>query len=165
MTAPALQLTVYGTPGPQGSKTRSAAGALYESSAKVKPWREAVKTAALDALHHDDAWSALACPVLLDVTFSLRRPKNHYGTGRNAGRLKPNASRYPTSKPDLDKLVRATQDALKDAGVLADDSCVTDVRTAKRFVLAGEDTLRTPGAVIRVWRLNDPSKEPEPCPS
>lgn len=162
VTSPALTLTVYGTPGPQGSKNRNAAGALYESSAAVKPWREAVKSAALDALHHDDGWTALACPVLLDVTFSLCRPKHHYGTGRNAGQLKPSAPYFPTGKPDLDKLVRSTQDALKDAGVLADDSCVTDVRTGKRFVLTGEDTLRTPGAVIRVWRLNDPSKEPTP---
>ncbi|MEW2250450.1 RusA family crossover junction endodeoxyribonuclease [Streptomyces sp. NPDC006975] len=162
MTAPALQLTVYGTPGPQGSKNRNAAGALYESSAKVKPWRDAVKSAALDALHHDDAWRPLDGPVLLDLVFSLRRPKGHYGSGRNAGQLKPSAPYYPISKPDLDKLVRATQDALKDAGVLADDSCVTDVRTAKRFVLTGDDTLRTPGAVIRVWRLTDPSKEPTP---
>jgi crossover junction endodeoxyribonuclease RusA len=157
-------LTVYGTPAPQGSKTRNRAGAMYESSAAVKPWREAVKTAALNALHHDDAWSALSCPVLLDMTFSLRRPKSHYRTGKNAGQLKPSAPLYPTSKPDLDKLVRSTQDALKDAGVLADDSCVTDVHAAKRFVIAGvgADTLRTPGAVIRVWRLTDLTKEPTP---
>lgn len=164
MTAPALILTVYGTPAPQGSKNRNAAGALYESSAKVRPWRQDVKTAALDALHHDDAWTALDCPVLLDMTFSLRRPKHHYGTGKNAGRLKPSAPRYPTSTPDLDKLVRSTQDALKDAGVLADDSCVTDVNAGKRFVLAGTgaDTLHLPGAVIRVWRLTDLSKELTP---
>ncbi|MFJ4365123.1 RusA family crossover junction endodeoxyribonuclease [Streptomyces chartreusis] len=158
MTTPALNLTVYGTPGPQGSKTRNAAGALYESSAKVKPWREAVKTAALDALHHDDAWSALNEPVWLDLQFSLRRPKNHYGTGKNAGRLKTSAPHFPTSKPDLDKLVRSTQDALKDAGVLADDSVVASLSTRKVFVLWG-DALRTPGAVIKVWRLNDLYKE------
>ncbi|MFJ2004732.1 RusA family crossover junction endodeoxyribonuclease [Streptomyces chartreusis] len=161
MTAPALKLTVYGTPGPQGSKTRNAVGALYESSAKVKPWREAVKTAALDALHHDDAWTALACPVWLDVQFSLRRPKNHYGTGRNAGQLKASAPAYPTGKPDLDKLVRSTQDALKDAGVLADDSVVASVSALKVYVLWG-DALRTPGAVIKVWRLTDFLKESQP---
>ncbi|MGW0574795.1 RusA family crossover junction endodeoxyribonuclease [Streptomyces sp. NPDC002920] len=159
MTAPVLQLTVYGTPGPQGSKTRNAAGALYESSAKVKPWREAVKSAALDALHHDDAWKALDCPVWLDLTFCLRRPKNHFGTGRNYGLLKASAPPYPTGKPDLDKLVRSTQDALKDAGVLADDSIVANLGAKKIFVLSG-DALRTPGAVIKIWRLTDFLKEP-----
>jgi crossover junction endodeoxyribonuclease RusA len=160
MTAPALRLTVYGTPGPQGSKNRNAAGALYESSAAVKPWRDAVKSAALDALHHDQEWAPLHCPVWLDVQFSLRRPKGHFGTGRNAGRLKPSAPPYPTSKPDLDKLVRSTQDALKDAGVLADDSAVASLSATKSYVLWG-DALRTPGAVINVWRLTDFLKEPE----
>jgi crossover junction endodeoxyribonuclease RusA len=160
VTAPALQLTVYGTPGPQGSKTKNAAGALYESSAAVKPWREAVKTAALDALHHDKEWAPLRCPVWVDVRFSLRRPKGHFGTGRNAGLLKPSAPPYPTGKPDLDKLVRSTQDALKDAGVLVDDSAVASLSATKVYVLWG-DALRTPGAVIKVWRLADFLKEPE----
>lgn len=164
MTAPALQLTVYGSPAPQGSKNRNAHGALYESSAAVKPWREAVKTAALDALHHDGGWVALDGPVWLDVQFSLRRPKNHYGTGRNAGRLKASAPPYPTTTPDLDKLVRSTQDALKDAGVVTDDSVVASLSATKVYVFWG-DALRTPGAVIKVWCLNDLYKEAEPCPS
>lgn len=160
MSTPALILTVYGTPAPQGSKNRNAHGAMYESSANVKPWREAVKTAALDVLHHDDAWEALDCPVWVNVQFSLRRPKHHYGTGRNAGRLKASAAPYPTGKPDLDKLVRSTQDALKDAGVLADDSVVASLSASKVYVLWG-DALRTPGAVIKVWRLADFLKEPQ----
>jgi crossover junction endodeoxyribonuclease RusA len=161
VTAPAFLLTVHGTPAPQGSKNRNAAGALYESSAAVKPWREAVKFAALDALHHDDAWTALDGPVWLDTQFTLRRPKHHYGTGRNAGRLKPSAPPYPTGVPDLDKLVRSTQDALKDAGVLADDSVVASLSASKVYVLWG-DALRTPGAVIKVWRLTDFLKELQP---
>ncbi|MEU9208483.1 RusA family crossover junction endodeoxyribonuclease [Streptomyces sp. NPDC048415] len=159
MTQPAFHITVHGTPGPQGSKTRNAAGALYESSAKVKPWREAVKHAALDALAYDQEWKPLNEPVCVDVTFTLQRPKSHYGTGRNAGRLKASAPDFPTSKPDLDKLIRSTQDALKDAGVLVDDSVVASLSSGKRFVLTGADALRNPGAVIRVWRLNNPTKE------
>ncbi|SHI65500.1 RusA family crossover junction endodeoxyribonuclease [Streptomyces sp. 3214.6] len=161
MTAPALHLTVYGTPAPQGSKNRNAAGALYESSAKVRPWRQDVKTAALDALLHDEAWVALSGAVWLDVQFSLRRPKHHFGTGKNAGLLKASAPPYPTGTPDLDKLVRSTQDALKDAGVLADDSVVATLSASKVYVLWG-DSLRTPGAVIKVWRLTDFLKEPTP---
>ncbi|MFJ6730062.1 RusA family crossover junction endodeoxyribonuclease [Streptomyces sp. NPDC091281] len=159
MTLPVLQLTAYGTPGPQGSKTKNAHGAMYESSAAVKPWREAVKSAALDALHHDEAWMALTAAVRLDVTFCLRRPKSHFGTGRNASVLKASAPPFPTGKPDLDKLVRSTQDALKDAGVLADDSVVATLRAEKAFVLAA-GALLTPGAVITIWRLTDFFKEP-----
>lgn len=145
-------------PGPQGSKTRNAAGALYESSAKVKPWREAVKSAALDVLTYDICWSPLREAVRLEVVFTLPRPKSHFGTGRNAGLVKASAPQYPTGKPDTDKLLRSTQDALKDAGVLLDDSVVTDTVAAKRYVLTSDDTLSHPGAVIRVWRLNIPKE-------
>ncbi|MFK0172667.1 RusA family crossover junction endodeoxyribonuclease [Streptomyces sp. NPDC090306] len=164
MTAPqkanGLLLTVHGMPGPQGSKNRGANGALYESSGRVKPWREAVKQVALDVLHHDDAWAPLNEAVALDVTFTLPRPQSHFGTGRNAGALKPSAPAYPTGTPDLDKLLRSTQDALKDAGVLADDSRVVDVHARKRYPHTCADALAHPGAVIRVRRLNMP-KEPE----
>lgn len=159
MTALLLELVAHGTPGPQGSKTKNAAGAMYESSAKVKPWREAVKSAALDALAYDGAWKAIGEAVRLEIVFTLRRPKSHFGTGRNAGVVKASAPQYPTGKPDLDKLVRSTQDALKDAGVLLDDSVVTAAVATKAFVLTGADALSHPGAVIRVWRLNNPSKE------
>ncbi|MFC3348230.1 RusA family crossover junction endodeoxyribonuclease [Streptomyces echinoruber] len=159
-TKPVFDITVHGTPGPQGSKTRNPSGALYESSAKVKPWREAVKSAALDALAYDEAWRPLREAVRLEVVFTLRRPRSHYGTGRNAGVVKPSAPQFPIGKPDTDKLLRSTQDALKDAGVLLDDSVVTDTVAAKRYVLTGVDALSHPGAVIRVWRLTKP-KEPE----
>ncbi|MET9122941.1 RusA family crossover junction endodeoxyribonuclease [Streptomyces sp. NPDC004528] len=158
MTALAFQLTVHGTPGPQGSKNKSASGALYESSAKVKPWREAVKSAALDGLSYDICWSPLREAVRLEVVFTLARPKHHFGTGRNAGLVKPSAPQFPTGKPDTDKLLRSTQDALKDAGVLLDDSVVTDTVAAKRYVLTGADTLSHPGAVLRVWRLHTPEE-------
>ena len=156
----ALSFEVHGTPGPQGSKTRNAAGAMYESSAKVKPWREAVKSAALDRLSYDICWSPLREAVRLEVVFTLPRPKSHFGTGKNAGLVKPSAPQFPTGKPDTDKLLRSTQDALKDAGVVLDDSVVTDTVAAKRYVLTGDDTLSHPGAVIRVWRLTQP-KEPQ----
>jgi Holliday junction resolvase RusA-like endonuclease len=161
VTTPELLLTVHGTPGPQGSKNRNAAGALYESSAKVKPWRQDVKQAAVDALAHDEAWKPLDEQVHLEVVFTLPRPRSHYGTGRNAGVLKTSAPQHPAGKPDLDKLLRSTQDALKDAGVLRDDSVVTVTTATKTYVFTGPDALSHPGAVIRVWRLNNPSKETE----
>ena len=42
----------------------------------------------------------------------MPRLKGHYGTGKNAGTLKPSAPLFHTSKPDLDKLVRCIKDAL-----------------------------------------------------
>ncbi|MFJ2719432.1 RusA family crossover junction endodeoxyribonuclease [Streptomyces sp. NPDC087437] len=164
MTAPAFHITVHGTPGPQGSKRHVGSGRMVESSAKVKPWREAVKSAALDALAYDEAWAPLAEAVRVDVVFTLARPKSHYGTGKNTDRVKPSAPQYPTGKPDLDKTVRSTLDALTDAGVWRDDSFVNALFAVKAFPLTGSDALSHPGAVIRVWRLNTP-KESAPCPS
>lgn len=54
----------------------------------------------------------LSGPIGLRLTFVMPRPKSHYGTGKNAGVLKPNAPKYHTSKPDRGKLARAVEDAL-----------------------------------------------------
>ncbi|WP_137991217.1 RusA family crossover junction endodeoxyribonuclease [Streptomyces vilmorinianum] len=159
MSALAISMTVYGHPAPQGSKRSFGPGRMVESSKYVKPWREAVKAAALDVIHHDPAWARLDEAVSLDVTFYFDRPKGHFGTGRNAGQLKRSAPVWPTSPPDLSKLIRSTEDALTDAGVWRDDSYAAAIRASKRYVDDGPGTLSTPGAVIRVWRLHDQLKE------
>ena len=51
-------------------------------------------------------------PLKLTAIFYMPRPKSHYGTGRNADKLKPSASRYPTVKPDLDNLLKFYCDVL-----------------------------------------------------
>ena len=50
-----IAFDVFGLPGPQGSKrfvgrTKTGRGLMVESSAKVKPWREAVKWAAREMM-------------------------------------------------------------------------------------------------------------------
>ena len=44
-----LEFRVRGLPAPQGSKTLTRYGALMESSKKVKPWRQDIIHAALEA--------------------------------------------------------------------------------------------------------------------
>jgi len=44
-------------------------------------------------------------------TFYRQRPRSHYGTGRNAGNVKPSAARRPVFAPDTTKLIRAVEDA------------------------------------------------------
>ena len=150
-----IEIIVLGTPAPQGSKhgyAVKAKGAYtgkvaqVESSAKVKPWRMAVKYAALEALPTRDGSAILTGAVVLEVTFRLPRPKGHYGTGRNVALLKPGAPWRPTKYPDLDKLLRSTFDALGEAGVWRDDSQVVRVIGAKFYA-----TDYAPiGATIRV---------------
>ena len=40
------------------------------------------------------------------MNFRFVRPKSHYGTGRNAKKLKPSAPPHHTQKPDATKLLR-----------------------------------------------------------
>jgi len=131
---PVLSFDVKGVPGAQGSKRHVGRGIMVESSKKVAPWRSDVRDAALAAMPGD--WQPLTGPVVIGVTFYFPRPRSHYGTGRNAGTLKPSAPTAPTSRAhgDIDKLVRSTLDALVSAGVLHDDSLVVDLTARKRWV-------------------------------
>ena len=136
-----MTITVYGMPAPQGSKRHVGRGIMIESSAKVKPWREAVKWAAVEAMarpdHMPDA-PMIRGPVRISVAFTLPRPKS-----------RPKRELWPDRKPDLDKLVRSTLDAIVDAGAIEDDARVIEVRAWKVFPggLAG---LNVPGALIRI---------------
>lgn len=105
-----------GLPQQQGSKNPWGG----EANKKLAPWRGHVTQTV------GEAWGdapLLLGPVEMRVTFAFPRPKGHYGSGRNASVLKPNAPMYKTSAPDLDKLVRAIGDALT-ARVFRDDAQV-----------------------------------------
>jgi Holliday junction resolvase RusA-like endonuclease len=54
----------------------------------------------------------LDCPLRVDLHFYFIRPKSHYGTGRNAGILKPSAPEHYEGKPDRDNLDKLVLDAL-----------------------------------------------------
>lgn len=148
-----MQITVYGIPAPQGSKrfvglSKSGRGILAESSKKVKPWREAVKWAALEARaleHSKDEVEGVRFvgPVSVSITFTLPKPKS----------APKSRVTYPDRKPDIDKLVRSTFDALTEAGVLEDDARVVELTAAKVFPGEGDGSLEVPGAVIVVEAL------------
>lgn len=142
-------INVVGTPAPQGSKRHLGNGVMVESSKRVKPWRQDVKHAALDVLvqraqmgHYIPIYDRGAA-VVVTVTFYLPRPKGHYRTGKNAHLLRDAAPANPASKPDLDKLLRSTMDALGEAGCWADDSQVVQVNALKAYADG-----RPPGAII-----------------
>lgn len=142
-----LECTVPGVPAPQGSKRHVGAGRMVESSAKVRPWREAVKWAAADAVHGPIA--AADGPVSVTVTYFLERPKSHWGAGRNLGLVKPSAPSRPAVKPDLDKLDRSTLDALGEIGLWRDDAQVVRLNVEKVYC----DATEPPGARIVVMEV------------
>lgn len=151
---PLLEFRVYGVPAPQGSKRYVGRGIMVESSKKVRPWRADVLAASMIAVDKNQWSKPITEPVKVQVEFYFPRPKNHYGTGRNAQKLKPSAPKFVTSssKGDLDKLCRSTLDALaqKSGGlVLSDDSIVVSLYAIKRYV----DT-EPPGALISVLQTD-----------
>jgi crossover junction endodeoxyribonuclease RusA len=138
-----IVITVDGRPAPQGSK-RLIGGRLVESSKAVRPWRDAVRSTAAAETRAIDGWEPLREPVRVRIEFFLPRPKSHY---RANGELRPDAPRWVSSKPDLDKLARSVLDALTDAGVVADDSFVVVLSAHKEYANA------SPGAEITVSTL------------
>ena len=132
-------IPVVGVPAPQGSKRHVGNGIMIENSKRVKPWRQDVKEAAL--IYYDG--EIIDQAVEIEIIFMFARPKSHYGTGKNAQKLKPSAPVFVTSKGkgDLEKLERSTYDALSQSSggsVLKDDSLVVKNRNMKRYCVEGE---------------------------
>lgn len=136
-----LTFTVLGIPRPQGSMRLL--GVTGDGRAKLRypdsviVWRGDVVAAAIRAL---DGRPAMLAPVAVWLTFQLPRPRNHYGTGRNVGRLKESAPRFPSTTPDLDKLVRAILDGLTVAGCWRDDGQVVELHARKNYSHTPEST-------------------------
>jgi Holliday junction resolvase RusA-like endonuclease len=150
---------VLGTPAPQGSKRalhHSKTGRIVTIESgheRVQSWREAVKAAAFESRDQWDDRTPFPGPLVVEMTFTLNRPKHHWRTGRNAHLLRDAAPSHPATKPDIDKLQRSTLDALKDAGIYRDDSQVVDIHAAKTYPDRHMDALHIPGAVVRIWSV------------
>ena len=71
-------------------------------------------------------------PFELDIVFYFARPKSHFGTGKNEAVVKPGAPKRHTQKPDVTKLIRCTEDALKGVAWL-DDSQVIGQAAVKKW--------------------------------
>ena len=71
-------------------------------------------------------------PIEIDLKFFMKRPKNHYGTGRNAGKLKPNAPVLHSKKPDIDNLIKFVFDCLN-GQVWKDDALIYYVSALKMY--------------------------------
>lgn len=129
-----VQIMVRGLPAPQGSKRAyvnryTGRAALVESSAAVKPWRADVRA----AMDYEWCYQPLEGPVSLRLRFAFHRPKGH--TGKRG--LLPSAPEHKVTKPDLDKLVRSTLDAMTGV-VFRDDSQVISL-TAWKGWTEGDD--------------------------
>lgn len=101
----------------------------------------------------------LTGPVDLTIRYFLRRPKNHYRTGRYADELKPGAPSFHYShRFDVDNLAKAVMDCLTQLGFWEDDGQVALLSVGKRFIRPGA----VPGAFISLVALPEGAKEGRP---
>lgn len=126
-----MKLTVIGLPVPQGSKSAhpfrrkdgSLGVAVHEGgkAAKLKDWRASIASAAQLWIEQNGMPTPLNGPLALEVIFELPRPKSA-----------PKRVLYPSTKPDLSKLIRAVEDALTGIAYV-DDARIVKLLVGKVF--------------------------------
>lgn len=121
MTAHAYR--VVGTPAPQGSKRHVGNGRLVESSKALAPWREAVALQ-VGAARNLSGIATITGPARVTLTFLMKRP------------IHPKFP-VPAVRPDIDKLIRSTCDALTTCGALTDDALIVELRANEVYAVAG----------------------------
>ena len=107
---------------------------LTDTNRNLKSWQVLVAEGASHAIQRLEAPQICVGGVRLTIAFYLPRPKSL-----------PRRIMSHVKAPDLDKLVRATADALSRI-VFEDDAQIVDLIAMKRYAMPGE----APHAVIRV---------------
>lgn len=128
-----IKIWIPGTVQPGGSKRivvnhRTGRGMITDDCRKNADWKSAVATHARFAYRAKPLEGSLIVTCLIVI----ERPKWHFGTGKNATRLKLGVPMFPNKKPDATKLWRSTEDAL--TGILwIDDALIVDQRIVKGY--------------------------------
>jgi crossover junction endodeoxyribonuclease RusA len=138
-------IIVQGNPAPQGSKrfvgVINGRGMMVEQSKKVKPWRQDVVAAAIEA---KNGAAAMDGPLIVRMVFTMPKPQSAPKRKRT----------WPMRTPDLSKLARSTEDALTTAGIWADDARVVEYsRLAKVYPGEDVDALASPGVRIEIRQV------------
>lgn len=156
-----VRIRIVGEAAPGGSKRSLGKGRpTIPDNKRTKPWMQRVAAAAEKAVQEQNDEMLLVGPVRLTFQQFLPRPDNHFGTGRNAAVLKPNAPRYPHKRRsgDLTKIIRSTEDAMKNV-VFKDDKQVV------KFGDCGIDYIdrqhAAPYVIVIVEELDDALPGPE----
>lgn len=128
-----ISFFVPGIPAPGGSKKSIYNKKLdrvltFDDCKRNKPWRDSVASAGMEAMGQREPMTG-ALEVLF--TFYFPRPKGHYGSGKNADKIKASAPARPTVKPDVTKIIRSTEDAL--TGIVWRDDAQIVTQTAEKF--------------------------------
>ena len=126
---PWLHCFINGKPIPQGNLTGFVAGGkvvLRHSDNRLIMWRGY----AAGILSREAPSMLLGRPVGVQATYYSPRPRAHY---RANGELRDSAPAHVTTRPDLDKYLRALLDAIQISGIIKDDSQVVAITAIKIY--------------------------------
>jgi crossover junction endodeoxyribonuclease RusA len=145
-----LAFVVLGEPSPEGStkafyiKKLNRTVTTHQNQKSLEAWRNRVATEAQRALEGKEWVADCSSAYEVDVEFVLSRPPS----------VPEHKRIHPIVKPDIDKLVRAINDAL--TGILFTDDCqVVSMTVSKDY---GDE--RRPGAYIVVSRYSNQTERP-----
>lgn len=112
---------------------------MFEANKKLPAWRTAVAEAARLAMYEQDQWvEPFDKPVKIVITFFMPRP------------AKPKHDRYPGSKPDCDKLVRAILDSLTAGKIWLDDALAVEIHAQKLWTSTDTNSHPEPGCSVYI---------------
>lgn len=146
-----LSFVVLGEPTPEGSTRAYYIKALdrtvttHQNKKGLEAWRNRVATEAQRALEGREWKCDSASAYTVNVDFVLSRPAS----------VPEHRRIHPTVKPDIDKLVRAINDALTSI-LFADDCQVVSMTMTKDY-----SDERRAGAYITVYRYPNQSERPK----
>lgn len=144
-----LRFTAVGVPAPQGSKRHIGKGVMVESSKLLKPWRDTVTTAVLEALAAQGRGMPFGhgVPCVVEAVFYLP-PTVAAQKAYDRGRIT-----VPAARNDVDKLSRGLLDAITGVAIW-DDGQVVELHASKRYALG-----RPPGADVTVSAWDESGRQ------
>jgi len=132
-----INFTVYGDPKPQPRPRFRRMGKFVST---YDPASDDKKNFHQIANHYAPE-EPISTPLRVEVNFFLKRPKGHYGTGKNVGKLKVSSPVYHIKKPDVDNLVKFVLDSLNK--LYWTDDAIIIILVVGKFYAENEKATRT----------------------